>query len=60
MIEKSAYELKRELHAEYERRVNDVLSGRAPYIPFAGSRFASAKSKVRHEKISFGALCEHQ
>lgn len=56
MTEKSAYELKRELHAEYERRVNDVLSGRAPYILFAGSRFPSAKSKVRHEKISFEAL----
>ncbi|MNG06917.1 hypothetical protein D3C87_1448890 [compost metagenome] len=53
MAEKSAYELKREQHKQYEQRVNDVLAGKIAKVPFLDSRFPSAKSKVMHEKISF-------
>lgn len=48
----SARDLKQQEHENYDRRVNEVLSGEAPYIHFANSRFPSPKSQVKHRDCS--------
>lgn len=49
----SLREQKQQQHENYDRRVNEVLSGNAPYVPFSDSRFPSPKSQVKHAKIAF-------
>lgn len=49
----SLSEQKQLQHEKYERRVNEVLSGKAPYVPFESSRFPSPGSKLKHPKVAF-------